>query len=554
MVPAVLAIPFGQAAEFQGIIDLVDMVLVVPDASDSSRRQTCRIEIPQTHLAEAARARRELEEVASRVDDDIVRLLLENRPVPATMLKAALRKGTIERKFTPVLCGSAQNFHGIGHLLDAVVAYLPSPIDRGEVTALKAGSKGTEAVTRRPDIAEALSALAFKTTTDKEGRDLVYVRIYSGELSPKDEVMNTTMKTQERIGHIYCMMGDRGLSLERAGPGDIVTLVGLKTTRTGHTLCAPDAAITLEEIRFPQPVISQAIIPDRTIDEVRLASAMARLVRDDPTLKFAVDAETKQLILSGMGELHLEVSVKKLQRTPGVKVAVGKPRVAYRQTLRQPVEFETRFIKQRGGTGHYAVITCLFEPLDDEQLAEVVAVLHEKGEEIDAEKLVFESKIGGGAVSKDYIPGVETGFRAAARKGVEYGYTCSRIRCTLIDGKEHEKDSSKESFQLAAAEALREAQARAGITLLEPIMSVVISAPSVHQGKLAGDINRRRGAIHNFTMEDGRCQIHALVPLAELFGYAGDLSNATGGTASFTMEPSHYAPVKEDLADLDRAS
>ncbi len=317
-----------------------------------------------------------------------------------------------------------------------------------------------------------------------------------------------------------------------AGPGEIVAVVGLKQTYTGNTLCATDAPVILEEINFPEPVISQAVVPDRSTDETKLADALGRLVRDDPTLKARTDPETKQLIISGMGELHLEVSLEKLMRTPGVKVTAGRPMVAYRQTISKTVEIETRYIKQTGGRGKFAVIYCKFEPLTKEQVDEWTAYQEEQGEKKDPNNIYFLDKIVGGVVPKEYIPSVEQGFRESTVKGAKYGFQCVDMQCTLLDGKYHDVDSSQDAFKLAAMECTRDAMVKAGITLLEPIMNVVVVAPEMYQGTLAGDINRRRGAILNFSSDKGRCQLHAHVPLASLVGYTSDLRNATSGTAS----------------------
>jgi elongation factor G len=349
-------------------------------------------------------------------------------------------------------------------------------------------------------------------------------------------------------------MGDHKEPLDVAGPGEVVAVVGLKNTYTGHTLCATSAPLILESIRFPEPVIAQSIIPDKTTDETKLADSLGKLVRDDPTLKFKTDPETKQLILSGMGELHLEVSVEKLMRNPGVKVTTGKPMVAYRQTLSKPVEIETRFIKQTGGRGKFAVIYMKFEPLTKEQCAEWVETCEEEGEKPDPNSLYFIDKIVGGVVPREYIPSVEAGFRDATVKGAKYGFQCVDIQVTLLDGKYHDVDSSQDAFKLAAMECTRDAQLQAGIVLLEPIMNVVVHAPAQYQGDLTRDVSRRRGEILNMTSDKGRCMLHAYVPLAELFGYTSELRNFTSGTASFTMEPSHYASVKEELADLRAAS
>ena len=547
VVPAICALPIGQSGEFEGVIDLVEMKFILRDPTDRANIRFSLVDIPESHREQAEEYHRQLLEAASLVDDHLVELILEEKPVPTDLLKAALRKGTLEGKLTPIFCGSSKNFHGVQLLLDAVVDYLPSPEDRQAVKGVVPRTKAeTE---RKPLASEPFSGLAFKTVTEPTG-DLVYVRIYSGELKPKDEVLNTTAGKTERIARIFRMMGERRESLDVAGPGEIVAVVGLKMTYTGNTLCDTDAPVRLEEISFPEPVIAQAIIPDRTTDETKLADSLGKLVRDDPTLKFKTDPETKQLILSGMGELHLEVSVEKLMRTPGVKVSVGKPMVAYRQTLSKMVEIETRFIKQTGGRGKFAVIYCKFEPLSPEQIEEWKEKLEEEGEKPDPNNIYFIDEIVGGVVPREYIPSVEAGFRDASVKGAKYGFPCVGIACTLMDGKYHDVDSSQDAFKLAAIECTRDAQIKAGITLLEPIMKVVVVAPEQYQGTLAGDINRRRGEIQSFSSDKGRCQIYANIPLAELFGYTSDLRNVTSGTASFSMEPSHYAPVKEELADL----
>jgi elongation factor G len=551
VLPAICALPVGQSAEFQGVIDLIEMKFIQRDLTDKTNVRYSLVDIPASHREQAAEYHHRLLEAVSHVDDHILEMILEDRPVPKDVLKAAVRKGTLEGKLTPIFCGSSKNFHGVQLVLDAVVDYLPSPAERPPVTGIAAKTK--EEVQRRPDPSEPMSGLAFKTVTEPTG-DLIYVRIYSGELHPKDEVINTTTGRTERVARIFRMMGERRDSLETAGPGEIVAVVGLRNTSTGNTLCSEDAPVVLEEIRFPEPVISQAIIPDKATDETKLAEALGKLVRDDPTLKARTDPETKQLIISGMGELHLEVSVEKLMRNPGVKVTVGRPMVAYRQRLAKPVEIETRYIKQTGGRGKYAVIYMRFEPLTKEQIEEWHTELEEQGEKPDLNNLYFVDKIVGGVVPREYIPSVEAGFRDATVKGAKYGFQCVDMQCTLLDGKYHEVDSSQDAFKLAAIECTRDAQMKGGIVLLEPIMNVVVVSPDSYQGALAGDINRRRGEILNFSSDKGRCQIHAYIPLAELFGYTSDLRNVTSGTASFSMEPSHYAPVREELADLRAAS
>jgi elongation factor G len=553
VLPAIITLPVGRENDFRGIVDLIEMKFVLKDPNDKTNMRISLVEIPDDMKEQAEEYRTLLLDTAAHVDDHLMELVLEGKEVPPEMLRAALRKGTLEGKFTPILTGSSKNFHGVQHLLDAIVEYLPSPLDRGSVEGVAYRNKDKDKLTRNPDPKEPFAGLAFKTVSEPTG-DLVFVRIYSGSLKPKEEILNTTTGKEERVARILRMMGDRREPLEVAGPGEIVAVVGMKNVYTGNTLCSTDKPIILEDIRFPDPVISQAIIPDKGTDETKLADALARLVRDDPTLKFRTDPETNDLILSGMGELHLEVSVVKLQRTPGVKVTTGKPQVAYRQTISKTLEHETRFIKQSGGRGKYAVIYCKFERLTKEMIEEIHAALEEEGEKPDPNNLYFVDKIFGGVVPKEYIPSVEAGFRDACVKGAKYGFQCVDIKCTLLDGKYHDVDSSQDAFKLAAIENTREAQMLAGITLLEPIMDVTVHAPGQYMGDLIGDINKRRGEILNAELDKGRCVIHAYIPLAELFGYTSDLRGATSGTASFAMEPSHYAPVKEELADIRKAS
>jgi elongation factor G len=543
--PAVCAVPVGQGKAFEGVIDLVTLEFV-HRKDDPGGKQSSRVEIPAEHRTDALRRREALLDLASRFDDHLAELLLAGAAVPAEALRAALRKGALLGKITPVLCGAAMRGHGVELLLDAVVDYLPSPADRGAVR----GVAGREEVLRRPAADEPFAALAFKTVAEPAG-DLVYVRVYSGELRPGQAVLNASARERERISRVRRMMGAQGIDLPTAGPGEIVALTGLRHTRTGDTLCAEEAPVVLEQIRFPEPVVSQAVVADPRTDAARLAGALARLVRDDPTLRFRTDPETKQLILSGMGELHLAISVEKLMRNPGVVVTAGTPLVAYRQTLRRPVRVETRFVRRSGGGhGMYAVLACLFEPLSREQEAAEAEALRAAGEKPDPLGVCFAERVEGGAVPREFFPAVEEGFREACRKGVRFGLPFMRVRCTLLEGKHHEVDSSPEAFRLAAMECFRDAQAQAGVDLLEPVMRVAVTGPEKYQGKVIGDLNRRRGAVQHFSCVQERFRLDAAVPLAELLGYTSDLRNATGGTAAFTMQPDGYALVKEELARL----
>jgi len=551
VIPAVCAIPAGQSSSFEGVIDLIRMQFWLQDKTDPAHMRYSWVDIPEQYRPLAAEWREHLLEAASHGCDELLEAILEAKPVSQEMLRKGIRQGTVSGKLTPVYCGSSKEYHGVRLLLDAVRDFLPSPLDRPPVQGFVPKSK--EKAERKPEASEPFSGLAFKTVSEKHG-DLVFVRIYSGELHPGDTILNAGVKRPERISHIYRMMGDRRDRLEVAGPGEIVAVVGLKNTATGHTLCSQAQPIALDEIRFPEPVIAQALIPAKNVEETKLAEALGKMVRDDPTLRMRTDPETNELILSGMGELHLEVAVHKLHRDHGVQVAVGKPMVAYRQTLSKPVEIETRYIKQSGGRGKYAVIKMRFEPLTKEQCEEWAAEQEENDDKRDPNNIYFINEIYGGAVPTEYIPSVEQGYRLAGHKGAKYGFQCVDIQATLLDGKAHDVDSSADTFKLAAIECFRDAQLKAGLTLLEPIMNVVVYAPGQYLGDLTRDVSRRRGEILNTSLDKGRCVLHAYVPLAELFGYTSELRNFTSGTASFSMEPSHYASVKEELADLRAAS
>ncbi len=551
VIPAVCTIPAGQDEAFTGVIDLIRMKFWKQDPNDPAHMKYEWTEIPAAYQRDAKDWREQLLDAASHACDELLTAILEGHEITEAMIRKALRIGTLSGKLTPVHCGSSKEFHGVRLLLDAVRDYMPSPADRPPVEGIVPKTK--EKVLRKPEPSAPFAALSFKTVSEKHG-DLVFLRIYSGELKPGEFILNATTGKQERISHIYRLFGDRRDRLEVAGPGDIVAVVGFKYTATGHTLCSVDQPMLLDEIRFPDPVISQALIPDKNVDETRLAEALGKMVRDDPTLKTKMNPETNQLILSGMGELHLEVSVHKLERDHGVKCTVGKPMVAYRQTLSKPIEFETRYIKQSGGRGKYAVIRMKYEPLTKEQRAELDAEAIEEEEKPDPNGIYFVDEIFGGAVPKEYIPSVQQGFRLGCAKGAKFGFPLVDVKASLLDGKAHDVDSSADTFKLAAIESFRDAQAHAGLIILEPIMNVVVHAPAQYQGALAGDINRRRGEILNLSSDKGRCMVHAYIPLSELFGYTSDLRNFSSGTASFTMEPSHYSPVKEELADIRQAS
>jgi elongation factor G len=472
------------------------------------------------------------------------------------MVLRALRKGTLENTFTPVHCGSSKMFQGVQQLLDLVVDCLPSPMDRPPVEGTHPKSK--EVFLRKPEASEPMSALAFKTVAETNG-DLVYIRVYSGELLPGQVYTNTTTGKKERIARFYRMMGDKRISLEKAGPGDIVAAMGLADTFTGNTLSDADQPVALEAIQFPKPVIAQSLQFSKLLDAGKVGEALNRLVRDDPTLKTHTDEETKETILSGMGELHLEISIEKLKRAIGVpqddaeKVVLGKPRVAYRQSLARTVDFEYKFQKQTGGRGKFAVIAVKYTPMSPEQIEAKLKEIEELNDpkvKADPNNVYFVNSVTQGAIDKQYIPSVEEGLREGAKKGYKYPFPFVDLEFDLHFGKMHDVDSSQDAFYMCALEAFREAQDKAGIQLLEPVMKVVVVSPKDYQGQITGNISSRRGLIEETSEDKGVAQVTAKVPLAKLFGYTSDLRSATKGQASFSMEFSHYAPVPVELADL----
>ncbi|HSQ55401.1 MAG TPA: elongation factor G, partial [Gemmata sp.] len=555
--PAVVTIPAGQDSAFEGIIDLISMKFITRDETDQTKRKFFENDIPAKYRDEAVKAREQLLDVISAASDEVTELVLEGKDVPEDLIRKTLRKGTLDGAFTPIHCGSAKMYQGVQQLLDLVVDCLPSPLDRPPVEGLHPKTK--DVVVRKPDAKEPMSALAFKTVAESTG-DLVYIRVYSGELKPGGTYLNTTINKTERVVRFYRMMGDKRLELESAGPGDIVAAIGLKQTFTGQTLCDPDAPVALESITFPKPVVSSALSFAKTLDSGKVGEALSRLVRDDPTLKQHTDEETKETILSGMGELHLEISMEKLRRALNIpqsdpQIQLGKPRVAYRQTFARAVDLEYQFKKQTGGRGKYAVINVRYTPLTPDDIDTRVKEIEElKDPKVkpDPNNVYFVNAVTQGSIPKEYIPSVEEGLREGAKKGYKYPFPFVDLEFELHFGKYHDVDSSQDAFYLCALEAFRDAEGRAGITLLEPIMKVVVVSPKQYQGSISGDINRRRGMIEETSEDKGVAQVMAKIPLANLFGYTNDLRSATAGTASFSMEFSHYAAVREELADLPK--
>jgi len=556
--PVVVTIPAGQDSALEGIIDLIRMKLVTRDMTDASNRKFFIEEIPEKYADEANKRRAQMLDGVSIASDEITEAVLDGKPVSEAQILKALRKGTLENLFTPVHCGSSKMFHGVQQLLDLVVDCLPNPTQRPPIQATHPKTK--EIVTRTPEASQPMSALAFKTVAEQNG-DLVYIRVYSGELRPGENYLNTSTGKKERIARFYRMMGDKRISLEKAGPGDIVAAMGLADTFTGNTLSDPDNPVALEAIQFPKPVIAQSLQFSKLLDAGKVGESLNRLVRDDPTLKTHTDDETKETILSGMGELHLEISIEKLKRAVGIRqddvdsVKLGKPRVAYRQCFARSVDFEYKFQKQTGGRGKFAVISVKYSPLSPEQVAEKVAEIEELNDpkiKPDPNNVYFVNSITQGAIDKQYIPSVEEGLREAAKKGYKYPFPFVDLEFDLHFGKMHDVDSSQDAFYLCALESFREAEGKAGIQLLEPIMKIVVVSPKDYQGPITGNISSKRGMIEETSEDKGVSMVTAKVPLANLFGYTSDLRSATQGRASFSMEFSHYAPVSVELADLPK--
>jgi elongation factor G len=556
--PVVVTIPAGQDSALEGIIDLIKMELITRDLTDKTNRKFFTTPVPEKYLAEATKRREEMLDGISAASDEVTELILEGKEVPHDLIRKTLRKGTLDNTFTPVHCGSSKMFHGVQHLLDLVVDCLPNPLEKPPVQATNPKTK--EVVERRPDAKEPMAALAFKTVAEPTG-DLVYIRVYSGEMKPGETYVNTTTGKKERIARFYRMMGDKRISLEKAGPGDIVAAMGLADTFTGNTLSDAEAPVALEAIQFPKPVIAQALSFSKQLDAGKVGEALNRLVRDDPTLKTHTDEETKDTIISGMGELHLEISIEKLKRAIGVpqedteKIKLGRPRVAYRQSLAREVDLEYKFVKQTGGRGKFAVINVRYVPLKPEDIEQKVKEIEELGDpkvKPDPNNVYFTNSITQGSIPKEYIPSVEEGLREGAKKGYKYPFPFVDLEFDLHFGKFHDVDSSQDAFYLCALEAFRDAQERAGIQLLEPIMKVVVVSPKDYQGQITGNISSKRGLIEDTTEDKGVAQVTAKIPLANLFGYTSDLRSATKGQASFSMEFSHYAPVSVELADLPK--
>ena len=523
-------IPIGSESEFKGIIDLLEMKAIV--YKDDLGKDQDVIDIP-ADFADAADAGRErlLTQLAD-LDDEIAELYLAEEPVPTKMIKAALRKATLSIAITPVFCGSAFKNKGVQPLLDAVVDFLPSPLDVPPMEGLEI-VKGDEdrPANRLAADDQPFSALAFKVMSDPFVGKLTYIRVYSGTLGSGSRVLNSASGRTERVGRILMMHANSREDKDEVYAGDIAAAVGLKQTSTGDTLCAPDAPIKLETIIFPEPVVHVSIEPKTKADQEKMATALARLAEEDPTFQVRTDEDTGQTVISGMGELHLEVLVDRMRREFKVEAGVGRPQVAYRETVRgEATKIEGKFIRQTGGSGQYGVVYINMEPAPGEGFE-------------------FVNKIRGGSVPSEFIPAVEKGVEEALETGVKAGYPMVDVRVTLTDGKYHDTDSSEIAFKIAGSLALKEAAKRAKPVLLEPVMAVEVVTPEDFLGTVIGDLSRRRGRVETQEPRGNALVVKAGVPLSEMFGYATDLRSNTQGRASYSMQFDRYDEVPASIAE-----
>ncbi|MGE5763858.1 MAG: elongation factor G [Mycobacterium leprae] len=532
-VPLVVQLPWGVESGFQGVIDLVEMRGLLWQTEGKGDKYDI-VSIPADHEEAAAEWRDKLLETVAEHDDEIMELYLEGAEPSVEQLRAAIRRATIAGSLTPVLCGTAFKNKGVQPMLDAIVDYLPSPLD---VEAIQGHAVGDEerTIARKPSEAEPFAALAFKIMSDQHLGKLTYIRVYSGKISAGTSVLNSTKGKKERIGKIYQMHANHREERQGVGAGQIVAVMGLKDTTTGDTLCDPTAPVILESMDFPAPVINVAIEPRSKADQQKLGVAIQRLADEDPTFQVRGDEETGQTIISGMGELHLEVLVDRMRREFNVEANVGRPQVAYRETIRRKVEkVEYTHKKQTGGSGQFGRVVIDLEPTH--------------GEGDGGGGYEFVNAITGGRIPREYIPAVDAGCQEAMEFGVLAGYPIVDVKVTLRDGAYHEVDSSELAFKIAGSMAFKEAARRADPVLMEPMMSVEVTTPEEYMGDVIGDLNSRRGQIHAMEERSGARVVRALVPLSEMFGYVGDLRSRTQGRASYTMQFDSYAEVPQNVA------
>ena len=522
-----IQLPIGKEDTFRGVVDLIKMKAYVfyDDLGKDMREE----EIPADMAELAKQYRDHMLESISDQDEEIMMLYLEGEEIPEKMIRTALRKATIGYKIVPVTCGSSYKNKGVQELLDAIVEYMPSPLDKKAISGVN--PKTEEEETREPSDDAPFSALAFKIMTDPYVGKLAFFRVYSGTLESGKTVINTNKNQRERMGRILLMHANHREDLDCVYSGDIAAAVGLKNTTTGDTLCDAAHPIVLESMEFPEPVIRVAIEPKTKAGQEKMGLALAKLAEEDPTFKTYTDEETGQTIIAGMGELHLEIIVDRLLREFKVEANVGAPQVAYKETITKAVTQETKYVRQSGGKGQYGHVKILVEP-------------NESGKGFE-----FINKTVGGSVPKEYIPAVEQGVKGAMESGVLAGFPVVDVKVTLLDGSYHEVDSSEMAFKIAGSMAFKEACQKAGPVVLEPIMKVCIIVPDEYMGDVIGDVTSRRGNIQGLTQRNGAQQIDCFVPLSEMFGYATNLRSRTQGRGQFTMEPSHYVELNKALTE-----
>jgi elongation factor G len=526
--PLLLQLPIGLESDLQGIVDLVKMKGIVWD-DESLGAKFNEVEIPADLKEQADKYRQELVETAVEQDEALMEAYLEGKEISEEDLKKCIRKGTLSFAFVPIVCGSAFKNKGVQPLLDAVVDFLPSPLDIGEIKGTKPGTE--DQLTRKFSNTEPFAALAFKVANDPFVGSLTFIRIYSGTLNSGTGVMNSSTGKEERVGRMLLMHANDREDIKSASTGDIVALAGLKQTITGHTLCDSSNQIILEPMEFPEPVIEIAVEPKTKGDQEKMGEALARLAKEDPSFRVSSDNESGQTIIKGMGELHLDIIVDRMKREFKVEANIGAPQVAYRETIQNSAEVTYIHKKQSGGAGQFAKVTLKVEPLEPG-----------KGRQI-------ENIVKGGAIPKEFIPGVEKGVEGVADSGILAGFPMLDYKVTIIDGLHHDVDSSVLAFEIAGRMGFKEACTKAGLKLLEPIMKVEVVTPEDHMGDVIGDLNSRRGQIGSTDKRGNATVINAMVPLANMFGYVNNLRSMSQGRAQYTMTFDHYEKVPQNVQD-----
>lgn len=536
--PLVMQLPIGAEDDFDGVVDLIDMKAITWRGKVETGAEPTIEEIPADLQDKAEEYREQLLEAVAESDEELMEKYFGGEELTVEEIKGAIRKMTVNSEIYPVFCGTAYRNKGVQPLLDAIVDYLPNPLDIGEVQGTSVD--GEEKMTRKPSVEEPFSALAFKIAVHPFFGKLTYVRVYSGQAIPGEQMLNSTKSKKERVGKLFQMHANKENPVEHADAGNIYAFIGLKETTTGDTLCNPDHPIILESMDFPDPVIQVAIEPKTKADQEKLGTAIQKLAEEDPTFTVQLDEESGQTVIGGMGELHLDVLVDRMKREFKVEANIGSPQVAYRETIRKPVEhLDYTHKKQTGGSGQFAKVIISIEPYAPEA---------DELEEGQSPTYTFENAVTGGRVPKEYIPSVDAGIQDAMQYGYLAGYPLVNIKATLEDGAYHEVDSSEMAFKLAGSQALKEAVAKAKPVLLEPLMAVEVVTPEEYMGTVNGDISSRRGQVYAMEDRSGAKVVKAKVPLSEMFGYIGDLRSSTAGRANFTMVFDSYGEVPSNIA------